>query len=154
MTERSIAHGSFTVERSFKAAPARIFAAWSDPAIKGKWYGDPEKDSVAQEFDFRPGGRELRAGEISDGTRYNLDIRYYDIVPDERIVYAYEVVINGNRISVSVATVEFRPDAEGTRLLIAEHGAFLDGHENPEERRGGTMFTMIRLAALVETGAV
>lgn len=50
--------------------------------------------------------------------------------------------------------MEFRPEAEGTRLLIAEHGAFLDGHENPEERRGGTMFTMIRLAALVEAGAV
>jgi uncharacterized protein YndB with AHSA1/START domain len=149
MTERSVAHGVFTVERTYPAPPARVFAAWADPTIKGKWYGDPNKESVADVFEFRVGGRELRTGEVAPGQTYSLDIRYYDIVEGERIVYAYEVIIEGARTSVSVAAVEFRPQGNGTRLIVTEQGTFLDGIENPEERQGGTEFVLERLGTLL-----
>ena len=35
---------------------------------------------------------------------------YQDIVPDERIVYTYEMHLDEPRISVSLSTVELRPD--------------------------------------------
>ena len=42
------------------------------------------------------------------------------------------------RISVSLATVEFRPVGDnGTRLVFTEQGAFLDGHEFPARRAEG-----------------
>ena len=41
------------------------------------------------------------------------------------------------RISVSVATAEFRPERDGTRLVFTEQGAFLDGHELPRQREQG-----------------
>ena len=42
------------------------------------------------------------------------------------------------RISVSLATVEFMPVGDnGTRLVLTEQGAFLDGHEFPARRAGG-----------------
>jgi uncharacterized protein YndB with AHSA1/START domain len=145
MTQKSVAHGVFTVERTYDAAPARVFAAWADPKIKGKWYGDPNKESVADVFEFRVGGRELRTGEVESGQTYSLDSRYYDIVENERIVHAYEVIINGARTSVSVATVEFKPQGKGTQLIVTEQGAFLDGIENPDERIGGTEFVLDRL---------
>ena len=149
MTERSIAHGSFTVKRTYPVPPARVFAAFADPSIKGKWFGDPEKESVAEIFEFKVGGLERRAGEVGGDTRYAMELRYYDIVPDQRIVYAYDVEINGVRHSVSVATVEFRPSGTGTAVSVTEHGAFLDGHENPPDRQGGTEFTLDRLGALL-----
>lgn len=151
MAERSIAHGSFTVKRTYPVPPARVFAAFADPAIKGKWFGDPEKESVADVFEFRTGGLERRSGEVGGDTRYAMELRYYDIVPDERIVYAYDVEINGVRHSVSVATVELRAAGPGTILSVTEQGAFLDGHENPPDRQGGTEFTLDRLAALLAT---
>jgi uncharacterized protein YndB with AHSA1/START domain len=37
------------------------------------------------------------------------DARYCDIVPDQRIVYTYDMHMGEMRISVSLATVEFKP---------------------------------------------
>lgn len=149
MTERAVAHGVFTVERTYDAAPARVFAAWADPRIKGKWYGDPGKESVADVFEFKVGGQELRTGQVETGQTFRLDSRYYDIVENERIVHAYEVVIDGARTSVSIATIEFKPQGSGTNLVVTEQGAFLDGIENPEERIGGTKFVLDRLTQVL-----
>lgn len=62
MTERSIAHGSFTVTRSYPARPARVFKAWADPESKRKWFGSPKADDPSNVFEFRVGGREYNAG--------------------------------------------------------------------------------------------
>jgi uncharacterized protein YndB with AHSA1/START domain len=149
MTERSIAHRSFTVKRTYPVAPPRVFAAFADPKIKGKWFGDPEKESVADVFEFKVGGLERRSGQVGSDVRYAMELRYYDIITDQRIVYAYDVEINGVRHSVSVATVELQTAGTGTTVSVTEHGAFLDGHENPPDRQGGTEFTLDRLGALL-----
>ena len=39
MTDRSIAHGTFVLERTYPASPARVFRAWADPSIKKRWFG-------------------------------------------------------------------------------------------------------------------
>jgi uncharacterized protein YndB with AHSA1/START domain len=59
-------------------------------------------------------------------------------VPDERIVYTYAMYLDDTRISVSVATVEFKPAVAGTRLIVTEQAAFLDGHDIPAQREQGT----------------
>lgn len=149
MTERSIAHGSFTVERIYDATPARVFAAWADPAIKRRWFGTPEEGNPAHIFEFEVGGREYNAGKMNNDD-YSFDVRYYDIVPDVRIVYAYEMHINQARISVSVATVEFKPQGKGTHMIVTEHGAFLDGLDNVAQREAGTNWLMDQLGEELE----
>jgi hypothetical protein len=42
-------------------------------------------------------------------------------------------------ISVSVASIEFAAEGDGTRLTLTEHGAFLDGQETPAQREHGTV---------------
>jgi uncharacterized protein YndB with AHSA1/START domain len=59
-------------------------------------------------------------------------------VPDERIVYAYEMHRDETRISVSLATVQLEAEGVGTRLTYTEQGAFLDGEDEPEYREQGT----------------
>ena len=59
-------------------------------------------------------------------------------MPDQRIVTTYEMQMNETRISVSVATVELKPEGTGTLLVYTEQGAFLDGHDSPAEREHGT----------------
>src|SRR5688500_3508128 len=145
MTEHSIAHGSFTVERKWKSAPAKVFIAWADPALKRQWFGAPEKGNPKHLFEFKVGGREYNEGAGPDGKSYTFDVRYYDIVPDNRIVYAYDMLQDGRRISVSVATVEFRPDGKGTHMVVTEHGAFLDGLDTVKQREEGTNFIMDQL---------
>jgi len=58
----------------------------------------------------------------------------------ERIVFTYDLSLGGLLVSVSLATVEFRPadGGGGTQLTYTEHGAFLDGLDDPELRKNGT----------------
>ena len=63
---------------------------------------------------------------------------FHDIVAAQRIVYAYDMFLDGTRISVSLATVEFTAaGVSGTHMVFTEQGAFLDGHESPARRAEG-----------------
>jgi len=138
MTERSTEHATFAIERTYEASPARVFAAWADPAAKARWFGSGEEAATEYELDFRVGGRETNRGDGPDGQFYTYEALYQDIVPGERIVYTYDMHRGETRISVSLATVEFKVEGAGTRLIFTEQGAFLDGEDKPQYREEGT----------------
>jgi uncharacterized protein YndB with AHSA1/START domain len=145
VTERSALHDTFRIDRHFDAEPARVFRAFADPGAKAKWFGSPA-DTKHQAFDFSEGGRETMETVFGDGTRYGYAATYTDIVADERIVYTYEMTMNGRRISVSVATIELRPGAGGTDFTLTEQGVYLDGLDNSAQRKQGTEDLMEALA--------
>lgn len=136
MSDRSVTHATFVVERTYPASPSRVFNAWADPSAKALWFAGPEGNGTF-ELDFRVGGREINRGSV-DGATYTYEAQYHDIVQDERIVYAYDMYMDDTRISVSLGTVELTPEGDGTRLVFTEKGAFLDGHDTPEQREQGT----------------
>jgi len=139
ITQRSVVHASFTLERSYPVSPDRVFAAFADPVKKARWFGWPEELQRGEnEFDFRVGGREKATGGTEGGAVYGFTCTYQDIVPSERIIYTYDMVQDDARISVSLATIEFGPEGTGTRLIVTEHGAFLDALDTVEQRRAGT----------------
>jgi uncharacterized protein YndB with AHSA1/START domain len=80
MTQRSVTHATFVVERTYQASPARVFAAWADPAAKARWFGAPEEGTSEFELDFQVGGREINRGTGPDGQAYSFEARYQDIV--------------------------------------------------------------------------
>jgi uncharacterized protein YndB with AHSA1/START domain len=139
MSKRSTHHATFVIERTYPAAPARVFKAWADPAAKARWFAcHDDWQSGGHQLDFRVGGRErLRIGPAG-GPVHTYDARYQDIVPDERIVYSYDMHLDDMRISVSLATVEFKPAGTGTRLVFTEQAVFLDGADNSADREHGT----------------
>ena len=130
----SIEHSTFVLERTYDAAPARVFAAWALPEAKAQWFGGG--DSFA--LDFRVGGRETNGGGPEGGPHYSYEAIYRDIVPDERIVYTTQMHVDDRLMSVSVASIEFAAEGDGTRLTLTEHGAFLDELETPAQREHGT----------------
>ncbi len=142
MTRRSVTHATFTIERRYNASPARVFNAFADPAAKAQWFTGPEEWRPAEhELDFRVGGRETSRGGPKGGPIHTYEARYYDIVPNERIVLAYDMHLDDTRNSVSLATFEFKPDGPGgagTTLIFTEQGAFLDGYDDAGSREHGT----------------
>jgi len=138
MSERSVHHETFVVERTYAASPARVFAAWADPETKARWFGGSDEANGEYELDFRIGGRELSRGGAPDGEVYTYEARYHEIVPDERIVYVYDMHRDKTRISVSLTTVDLKAEDAGTRLIYTEQGAYLDGEDKPEYREQGT----------------
>lgn len=138
MTERSVTHASFTLERSYDAPPAKVFNAFADPAIKRRWFAEGEGWEVeAFDVDFRVGGHERGRFRFRGGAPIRNDTTYHDIVPNERIIIAYTMTIGDDRISASLATFEFKPRGAGTTLICTEQGAFLDGLDSVEPRKGG-----------------
>lgn len=155
MTERSVTHASFVIERTYDASPARVFAAFADPEAKARWFaGSPgDWESAQYELDFRVGGQERAGGGPAGGPIHTFEARYQDIVPDERIVVTYDMHLDDKRISVSLMTVEFKPEAEGTRLVLTEQDAFLDGYDDPAERERGTRELLDALEAEIRGSA-
>lgn len=146
---RSVAHGTFTIARDLRAAPAAVFRAFADPAAKARWFGGGA-EVLERAIDVRPGGRERVRGRWANGTVSTFDAVYFDVIADERLVYAYEMHLDDRKISVSLATVEMQPHAGGTRIVVTEHGAFLDGYDDAGSRERGTGGLLDRLAASLE----
>ena len=151
----SVTHSTFTLERTYDAPPGRVFAAFADPEQKAAWFaGPPEWPVAAFEVDFRVGGRDVSRGGPEGGPMHSFDALYYDIVPDERIVYSYEMHLDDKRISVSLATIELAPTADSTRLTLTEQGAYLDDFDDPTLRETGTRDLLEALGAyLAQTPA-
>ena len=151
MTKRSVTHATFCIERVYDAEPARVFAAFADPAAKARWFsGPPDWQTLDETYDFRVGGHDRQAGRMPDGTITTFHGLYYDIVPNERIVFSYDMHLNDLRISVSLTTIELRPEAGKTRLVFTEQGAFLDGFDNVEGREEGTQGMLDALGEAIE----
>ncbi len=152
MTERSVVHSTFTIERTYDRPPARVYAAWADPAMKGRWFGGGTDDApVDLDVDFRVGGHERVRSEPGA-----YEARYHEILPDERIVFTYDLSFGGPLVSISLATVEFRSagaGGSGTQLTYTEHGAFLDGLDDPELRKNGTGGMLDELGRWLESKA-
>jgi uncharacterized protein YndB with AHSA1/START domain len=146
-------HATFVIERTLAHPPAAVFAAFATEAGKQRWFSGPNEKwkLMEREFEFRPGGKELLSGRWNDsGMVSQFEATYFDIVPNARIVYGYEMRINEKKISVSLATIEIKPEGKGARLTITEQGAFLDGYDDAGSRERGTRELIERMAASLD----
>jgi uncharacterized protein YndB with AHSA1/START domain len=151
-----VLHGSLSVSRDIKAAPARVWDAYANADLRSRWRRLPGPDGVL-ELDFRVGGWERLTG-TSAATETVEAIAshalFLDIVPGERIVSAHEVLLDGVRRWVSLISIGFEPTDEGTRVTHTEQYTFLawseDGAHDQAHLRGSTRLSFNALAALVE----
>jgi uncharacterized protein YndB with AHSA1/START domain len=144
--DRSTAHDTFEIERTYDATPARVFGAWADPIAKAKWFG---QNSASHRLDFRVGGQESTGGGPPGGPVYAYTAQFAEIVPDQRIVSTYSMTMDGTLISVSIATVELLVAGSGTRLKYTEQAVYLDGHDTPAARKHGCGEILENLAAFL-----
>jgi uncharacterized protein YndB with AHSA1/START domain len=153
VTPSTVAHDTFVIERTYDVPVAQVFGAWADPLLKARWFaGSADALGSSYELDFRVGGREVNRGGPPGGPLYTYESEFRDIVPERRIVYTSVMYAGETRISVSLATVQFRGQDETTQLVLTEHGVFLDGRETVAEREEGTRALLDSLAAILTGG--
>ena len=153
---RSIKHSSFVIERRYDFDPAQVYRAWVIPDAKARWFsGPPDKWSEeVREMDVRVGGRDRLIGKFMDGSESRFEALYFDVVPEKRLVYTYDMYWQGRKISVSLASIEFVLAGRGTKLVVTEQHAFLDGYEDGGSRERGTRSLLENLAASLSGGDV
>jgi uncharacterized protein YndB with AHSA1/START domain len=137
---RSIAHGTFTLQRTYDAPATLVWTALTEADAKQKWFaGTPgEWELLERHMDVRPGGKERLKGRWKGGVISTFDAIYHDVIPQERLIYSYEMHLDDKKISVSLATMELKAEGAKTTLKVTEHGAFLDGFDDAGSREHGT----------------
>jgi uncharacterized protein YndB with AHSA1/START domain len=148
---RETAHGRATpdrfveVERFYKAAPERVFAAWTTAPTLERFFW-PVGEGKVKEFSLRPGGR-LVMGHATQP--WTATWTYKEIVPNRRLVFTDHWDDGSGH--VATGTMEFIPERGGTRLKV-RHGPFpTAGPYQPEAALGGFTVVANRLAELLET---
>lgn len=153
MPQPTTIHSTFVLERSFPQAPERVFAAFSDPARKRRWFAESHSHDVEKfELDFRVGGIErasyrFREGSPFPGVELSSEGAHLDIVPDRRIVMASTMSLGGRRISASLITFELLQSGEGTELICTHQGTFFEGSDGPQMREMGWRKILDQFAA-------
>jgi uncharacterized protein YndB with AHSA1/START domain len=143
MSQPATVHNTFVIERSFAKPPATVFRAFADPALKRRWFlGGKSSDAEEFELDFRVGGMEVSRSRFKEGSPFpgvalSNQSLYCDIVPERRIVVASTMMLGDRRISATLVTFELLPTTTGTDLICTHQGAFFEGADGPQMRKGG-----------------
>jgi uncharacterized protein YndB with AHSA1/START domain len=154
MSDRTVVHATFALERDLAATPARVYRAFAEPSEKAAWFQPPAGWATSSEYalDFRVGGEEHLTAIPPDGVAHRYEARYIDIVADTRLVLAYAMYMGENRISASLLTIEMSATPGGSHLVFTEQGAFLDGYDDAGAREEGSEALLDQLTAYVEAG--
>lgn len=126
---------SLTIKRRFKAAPAKVFAAWTDPKKVKRWMGPGEVKVLATEGDARVGGRFRWLMQAPDGERHDVSGVYREVVPNEKLVFTWAWKSTPER--KSLVTLTFKGDGDGT-LFTMVHEQFFDEAARDSHNKGWT----------------
>ena len=140
MTTHKAIHDTFTIERSYRATPQKVFAAFQDPVKKRRWFAEGEGWIVLQyDLDFRVGGSETSRFKFGEaGVEVRNDCVFFDIVPDARMVVSYSMSMGGAPFSVSLGTFELSRSGDRTNVVYTEATAYLNGENGGKDRKAGT----------------
>jgi uncharacterized protein YndB with AHSA1/START domain len=73
ISQSSVVHSTFTIERTYEASPARVFAAFADVPTKRRWFVEGEGWEIdAYTMDFRVGGLERGRFRFQDGPEIQM----------------------------------------------------------------------------------
>ena len=153
MSNTSVMHNTFVLERSYPVAAARLYAAFADPAKKRRWFADGGEthDVVDFQLDFRVGGREHTHYRMTKATPFPgvslaTEGIHLVIVPGSLIITASSMTMGDRTISAALVTAEIIGTVEGSKLILTHQGAFFEGSGGPEMREGGWRTLLDRLS--------
>jgi uncharacterized protein YndB with AHSA1/START domain len=108
---------------TFDAAPARVFAAWTDPGQFVEWFGPKGMKNTHCRLDLRVGGAWELTGE-GLGTRRAISGRYLAIDPPRLLSFTWAWHESGSldtpREHETTVTLEFKPVGRRTEMTLTQ----------------------------------
>lgn len=135
MATQTVTKPSLTLKRHLNAAPAKVFAAWTDPEKVKRWMGPREGEVLRVESDPRPGGSFRWVMRSPDGQTHDVSGVYREIVPNRKLVFTWAWITTPER--ESLVTVDIKPDGDGS-LLTLTHEQFFDADARDRHQGGWT----------------
>jgi uncharacterized protein YndB with AHSA1/START domain len=151
--QRSQTYATFVIERTFPVPVDAVWHAFSDNAARDQWFGGgAEFDVRDKSHEFRVGGRAVEEGQWHGGPRSRFEATYTDIIEHQRIIFTYDMWVDGRHMSTSLTTIVLEPDASATRLTYTEQAVHLDGLDTVEGREEGTRGLLDKLGTVLTHG--
>jgi uncharacterized protein YndB with AHSA1/START domain len=151
ITERSQVHATFVIERTYPVPVEAVWRALTENEARDQWFGAGDAFEVSEKsHEFRVGGHGLEEGRWHGGPRSRFHSTYTDIVERERIVFTYDMWVDGRHMSTSLTTTALEGDGARTHLTYTEQGVHFDGLDTPEGREEGTRGILDQLGAYLQ----
>lgn len=131
-------HGELILKRHIKAGKKLCYRAWTEIEHRKNWFVVPSGwKQIEQKVDVRVGGEEiLHGGNENFESRYTA--RFHMIIPDTRLVCAFDVHVNGEHYSTSLTGVDFGESENQTEVSYVEKIFYLTDDYDEEGRLEGT----------------
>jgi uncharacterized protein YndB with AHSA1/START domain len=124
---------SLTLKRRLNAPPAKVYAAWTEPAQIARWFGPQGAEVLRAEADARVGGRYRVVFRAPDGEQHDVRGVYREVVPNQKLVFTWAWISTPER--ESLVTVALKRDGDGTTLTLT-HEQFFDEPARDRHRSG------------------
>lgn len=109
------------VTRVLDAPRELVWKAWTDPKYVKQWWGPKGFTAPFCQIDFRVGGKFLYCMKTPDGQEYWTGGEYYEIVPQEKIVFLmYPADSKGNRVEFPQGGVQHEAIEGATDMVLFE----------------------------------
>ena len=139
-------HATITLERTYRAPLERVFSEFADPVARARWSPPSNDVLIYDQTDYREGGRDLfRCGPEND-PKFRGETLYHLIVPNRRVVSSETVDVNGQRLAVSLNTLDLEASGESTNLKLTVQMVSLAGAGMIEGYESGNKSALENLA--------
>ncbi len=140
---------ALTMVRTIGASPARVFDAWTDPALLRQWLAPGRLEVVEAAADARVGGS-YRVVVVDPMGNHHTTGEYRELVPGRRLVktWVYEGPSHPAGRYPTLLTVDFRDTGEGTTELTIRQDRLLTELDR-EGNREGWRLCLDKLEALL-----
>jgi uncharacterized protein YndB with AHSA1/START domain len=138
---------SLVLKRRLKAAPEKVYEAWTRPEKMTQWWGvtDSPKPPIA-ETDLRVGGRFKVQFWDPKNEHHSVSGLYREVVPNRKLSFSWAWQTTPER--ESLVTIELNPIPDGTMLTLT-HEQFFSEQARDDHGRGWNV-ALDRLEAMLQ----
>jgi uncharacterized protein YndB with AHSA1/START domain len=125
---------SISIVRKFKAAPEKVWRAWTDAQTLKQWMAPSDTYAVlVAEADVRVDGRYRIVMKAPDGEEHDVSGVYREVTPNRKLVFTWAWKSTPER--ESLVSVELRAAGSGTELTL-RHEQFVDDAARDRHQHG------------------
>jgi uncharacterized protein YndB with AHSA1/START domain len=108
------------MRRTFKAAVASVFRAWSDPSMAKRWSWGPGYDTVSIDLNCAAGGTwQQHIHDRNTGENWFFDGVFHEVVPTRKLVHTFHFRNDrGYDEPPSLVTIEFVERGGSTEVVL------------------------------------
>lgn len=139
------------IARTFRASPATLWKAWTDPALMVRWLGPVDWPAFEMAADLRVGGAWSAALRNENGEILRQSGRYLAIEPPQLLRFTFKWDGDNHEDGPGVETiveVKISAIAEGAYMQFSHEGLVSADSQNGHE--GGWNSTFDRLGEILK----